>query len=133
MNPTKTGGELRCSGSVGSSCSTSDTRHVDLVTNPMISHEWGKFREVLTTSGTYLGSSQSVTQIFHKSQPSRGGDRTPQNFRNDDFNLTKRNPCWQQPSNIFIFHNSYLSHMDLHLALRVFFFNPNKNLFFTRN
>ena len=34
-----TGGELRCSGRVGSSCSTSDTRRVDLVTNPMISHE----------------------------------------------------------------------------------------------
>jgi hypothetical protein len=30
----KTGGELRCSGRVSSSCSTSDTRHVNLVTNP---------------------------------------------------------------------------------------------------
>ena len=29
----KTGGELRCSGMVGSSCSTSGTRRVDLVTN----------------------------------------------------------------------------------------------------
>jgi hypothetical protein len=29
--PLKTGGELRCSGRVGSSCPTSDTRHVNLV------------------------------------------------------------------------------------------------------
>jgi hypothetical protein len=38
-NPLKTGGELSYSGRVSSSCSTSDTRRVDLVTNPMISHE----------------------------------------------------------------------------------------------
>jgi hypothetical protein len=31
--PLKTGGELRCSGRVSSSCSTSDTRHVNLGTN----------------------------------------------------------------------------------------------------
>jgi hypothetical protein len=35
---------------------------VCLVTNPEISHEWGKDREVLTTSGTYSWS--FVTQIF---------------------------------------------------------------------
>jgi hypothetical protein len=51
--PLKTGGEFGCSGSVGSSYSTSDTRRVNLVTNPVISHERGKDREVLTTSGTY--------------------------------------------------------------------------------
>ena len=34
--PLKTGGELRCSGSVSSSCSTSGTRRVNLVTNPVI-------------------------------------------------------------------------------------------------
>ena len=33
--PLKHRGELRCSGRVGSSCSTSDTRHVNLVTNPV--------------------------------------------------------------------------------------------------
>ena len=49
-NPLKTGGELRSSGRVSSSCSISDTRRVNLVTNPVISHEWGKDREVLTTS-----------------------------------------------------------------------------------
>ena len=35
----KTGGELRCSGRVRSSCSTSGTRRVNLVTNPVISRE----------------------------------------------------------------------------------------------
>ena len=71
--PLKTGGELRCSGRVGSSCPTSDTHCVHLVTNPVISHEWGKDREVFTTSGTYPLS--FVTQIFHRGQPSHGGDR----------------------------------------------------------
>ena len=56
-----------------SSCSTSGTRRVDLVTNPVISHEWGKDREVITTSGTYTWS--FVTQIFQNGQPSHGGDR----------------------------------------------------------
>jgi len=37
--PLNTGGELMCSGRVGSSCFTSGTRHVNLVTNPMINHE----------------------------------------------------------------------------------------------
>ena len=58
--PLKTGGEHRCSGRVGSSYCTSDTRRVNLVTNPVISHEWGK---VFTTSITYPWS--FVTQIFH--------------------------------------------------------------------
>jgi hypothetical protein len=54
----KTEGELitwyepRCSGRVSSSCSTSDTCRVILVTNPKISHEWGKDQKVLTTSET---------------------------------------------------------------------------------
>ena len=51
--PLKTGGELGCSGRVGSSCSTSDTRRVNLVTNPVINHERGKNREVFTTNGAY--------------------------------------------------------------------------------
>jgi hypothetical protein len=71
--PLKTGGELRSSGRVSSSCSTSDTRRVNQVTNPVISHERGKDREVFTTSRTYPWS--FVTQIFHNGQPSRGGDR----------------------------------------------------------
>jgi hypothetical protein len=51
--PLKTEGELRCSRRVSSSSSNSGTRRVNLVTNPVISHEWGKDREVLTTSETY--------------------------------------------------------------------------------
>jgi len=45
----KTGSELRCSGIVSSSCSTSCTLRVNLVTNPVISHELGKDRKVFTT------------------------------------------------------------------------------------
>jgi len=71
--PLKTGDELRCSGRVSSSYSTSGTRRVNLVTNPVISREWGTDREVFTTSGTYPWS--FVTQIFHNGQPSHCGDR----------------------------------------------------------
>jgi len=60
------------SGRVSSSCSIGGTRRVNLVTNPVISREWGKDREVLTKSGTYPWS--FVTQLFHNGQPSHGGD-----------------------------------------------------------
>jgi hypothetical protein len=50
-----------------------DTRRVNLVTNPVISHERGKDLEVFTTCGIYHWS--FVTQIFHNSQASHGGDR----------------------------------------------------------
>jgi hypothetical protein len=43
-NPPYTGGELRCSGRVSSSCSNSGIRHVTLVTILVISLEWGKER-----------------------------------------------------------------------------------------
>jgi hypothetical protein len=59
----KTGGERRCFGRVSSSCSTSGTCRVNLVTIPVISHEWGKDREVFTTSGTY--SKSHDVQINH--------------------------------------------------------------------
>ena len=42
--PLKTGVELSISGRVSNSCSTSDTHRVNLVTNPVKSHEWGKDR-----------------------------------------------------------------------------------------
>jgi hypothetical protein len=71
--PLKTGGELRCSGRAGSSCSNSGTLHVNLVTNPVISREWGKDWDIFTTSGPYPWS--FVRQIFHNGQPSHGGDR----------------------------------------------------------
>ena len=38
QTPLKTGGELRCSRMVSSSCSTSETCRVNLVTNPVIRH-----------------------------------------------------------------------------------------------
>jgi hypothetical protein len=72
MNPLKTRDELMCSERVASSCSPSGTRRVNLVTKPVISHEWGKDRALFTTSGTYPWS--FVTQIFHNGQPSHGGD-----------------------------------------------------------
>jgi hypothetical protein len=49
--------------SVNSFCSTSDTRRVNIVTHPVISHEWGNDREMFTESGSYPWS--FVTQIFH--------------------------------------------------------------------
>ena len=72
MNPTKNGGEHRCSGRISSSYSASGNRRVNLDTNQVISREWGKDWVVLTTSGTYPKS--FVTQIVHNNQPSHGGD-----------------------------------------------------------
>ena len=60
-------------GLVSSSCSTSGSRCVNLVANPVISHEWGQVQKLLTTSGTYRWT--FVTQIFHNSQPSHGDER----------------------------------------------------------
>jgi len=48
--PLKTGDEPCCSGRVSSSCSISDTRRVNLVTNPVINHERGKDRELVFTT-----------------------------------------------------------------------------------
>ena len=56
--PLKTWSELRCFVRVSSSCSTSGTRRVNLVTNPVISHEWGKDREVFTNINKKNQSSQ---------------------------------------------------------------------------
>jgi hypothetical protein len=55
-------GELMCFGRVNSSCSPCGHRRVTLVRNPVISHERGKDRIVITTNGTYPWS--FVTQIF---------------------------------------------------------------------
>ena len=71
--PLSTGGELRCSGRVGSSCSTSGIRRVNLDTNSVLSHEWRKNWEVFTTSVTHPWS--FVAQIFHNGQTSHGDDR----------------------------------------------------------
>ena len=69
-NPTKIWIELSCSRRVSSSCPTSGTHRVNLVTNLVISHEWGMDWEVFTISETYLWS--FVTEIFHNGQPSHG-------------------------------------------------------------
>jgi hypothetical protein len=45
---------LRCSGKVNSSCSTSDTRHITIVTYPVIIHEWGKDRIAITANRTHI-------------------------------------------------------------------------------
>jgi hypothetical protein len=45
----KIGGEVRYSGRISSSWSTTGIHRVNLVTNPMISHEWGKDQELNTT------------------------------------------------------------------------------------
>ena len=90
--PLKNGGELRCAGRVISSCSTSGTRRVNLITNPVISHERVKNWEVFMTSGTYPWS--FVTQVFHSSQPGHGGDRKTLNViivLNISFGLSKQN------------------------------------------
>jgi hypothetical protein len=47
-------------GRVSNSCSNSDTRRVNLVTIQVISHEWGKDREVFATSRTYPWSFVTV-------------------------------------------------------------------------
>ena len=65
--------ELGCSGRIGSSYYTYDTRRVTLITNPVISYEWGKDWIVITTNGTYPWS--FVTLILRNGWPSRGGDR----------------------------------------------------------
>ena len=46
-NPLSTGDELRCSEMVSNYCSTCDTR----VTKPVMCHECGKDRTVITTNG----------------------------------------------------------------------------------
>ena len=47
-NPTKNCDELRCSVKVSSSCSTSFTCHVTLVTNPVMRKVPGKLLQILT-------------------------------------------------------------------------------------
>ena len=48
--PLKTGDELRCSGRVSSSCSTSDTCRVNLVTNPVITLHEVQYDQKFTTN-----------------------------------------------------------------------------------
>jgi hypothetical protein len=71
-NPIKTGGVLMRSEKSSSSCTTCDTHRVTLVTNPVISHEGGKDRIVITTNVTYPLS--FVTQVLRNALQSYGGD-----------------------------------------------------------
>jgi len=59
----KTGGELKSSERVSSSCTVCDIRRVALVTNSVISHGWGNYRIVIWANGTYPWSFE--TQMFH--------------------------------------------------------------------
>ena len=59
--PLSTGCEIKCSGRVSSSCSSSDTSRVTLVTNLVISYERGQDPKMITESETY---SSCVTQMF---------------------------------------------------------------------
>ena len=97
-NPTKNRGKLRCSGRVRCSFPTCGNRPVNLVTNPVISHEWWRDRIVITTNGTDLQS--CVTEKLRNGKPSHGGDQ--KTLENGDFNLTTRNP-W--PSNVRVSSN----------------------------
>ena len=56
---TRTGSELMCSGGVSSSCSTCGTHCVNLVTDPVISREWGKDRDKhMVNNSTWLSETQ---------------------------------------------------------------------------
>jgi len=58
-NTLKFGSKLGYFGRVTSSCSTCGTRRVTLVTNLVVSHEWGKNRIVITTRFTCVGSNDT--------------------------------------------------------------------------
>jgi hypothetical protein len=61
--PLKTGGEFICFGKVSSSCSSSDTRRVNLVTKTVISHEWGKDRHMEYISLSWYDIPELVVPI----------------------------------------------------------------------
>ena len=104
--PLKTGGELRWSGRIGSSWSTSGTRRVNLVTNPVISREWGNDRKCLRQVEHIHGHFD--TYISKRSTKSWW---RPYHFH--DFNFTKRNPCFSSflVSNIPLSRKSYRCHV----------------------
>jgi hypothetical protein len=60
----KTGNELMCPGRINNYCPTCDICRVTLVTNLMISHQWGKDHIMTTTNGTW--SLSFVTQLSRK-------------------------------------------------------------------
>ena len=58
--------ELRCPGKINGFCPICGTRRDTLLTNPVISHEWGTHRIMIMTNGTHLWSfvTHIVTHIF---------------------------------------------------------------------
>ena len=68
MNPTKKRERTQVPWKGRSSCSTSGTRRVNQVTNPVIGDERGKDWEVLTYPWSF------VIQIYHNGQPCHGGN-----------------------------------------------------------
>ena len=109
--PLKTGGELWCSGRVSRSCSTNGTRRGNLVTKPVISHEWGKDCEVFTSGynwnivekvslNTLLTNCESHHVIFFSedSSPVRGTKRKleeGEEEEEDDWDIDVNWLCWQ--------------------------------------
>jgi hypothetical protein len=108
--PLKTGDEPMFSGKVSSSCTTSGTRRATLVTNPVISHEWGKDQVMLTRIGKYLLS--FVIQIFCIFWRNQGDRKT---FRM--MTWTKQIPCLQQPTIKEILCKQINSFINLNLQI----------------
>ena len=68
----KAGCELRYSGIVSSSCSTSGTIRVNLVTNSVLSNKWKKNRLETTKNGTYAWSYKlHVFNLYSKNDKER--------------------------------------------------------------
>jgi hypothetical protein len=86
--PLKTGVELLCSGRVDSSCSTSGTHRVNLVTSLLISHEWGKGCiypiEIKDTTDT---ARSAANLDLHLEVDSEGRLRTKLYDKRDDLNF----------------------------------------------
>ena len=72
QTPLKTGGELRCSGRVSSSCSTIDTCCVTLVTNTVISHALNIISNSIHTPNLISNSIHTpnlISNNIHTSHP----------------------------------------------------------------
>ena len=70
--PLKTGGELMCSGLIGSSWYTNDPRRVR---NHVICHEWGTYRFVpIARNGTYPWAFVIEILVVRNGKTGHGGD-----------------------------------------------------------
>jgi hypothetical protein len=73
MSLTTNWGELSCFGRINSSYPAKGTRRVTLVKTPIVSHEWGKNGNDITTKRSI--SVVIVKHMFCNGQPSHGRDR----------------------------------------------------------